>query len=100
MLQIVAQSNVIVTYFCVMNQDLFIKSDLHGRAAIVFCDGDYISSIKHFSYKISLFLVDDTYVEVFYDANTNRLEDIAIVEPDEPRMQLYTKEVDITDLFK
>lgn len=83
-----------------MNQDLFIKSDLHGRAAIVFCDGDYISSIKQFSYKISLFLVDDTYVEVFYDAHTNKLEDIAIIDADEPRLQLYTLNVDITDLFK
>ncbi len=83
-----------------MNQDLFIKSDLHGRAAIVFCDGDYISCIKQFSYKISLFLVDDTYVEVFYDAHTNKLEDIAIIDVDEPRLQLYTLNVDITDLFK
>jgi hypothetical protein len=83
-----------------MNHQLFSKSDLHGRAAIVFCDGDYISSIKQYAFKISLFIVDDTYVEVFYNAYTNQLEDIAIMEPDEQRLQQYAIEVDITDLFK
>ena len=83
-----------------MNHQLFSKSDLHGRAAIVFCDGDYISSIKQYSFKISLFIVDDTYVEVFYNAHTNQLEDIAIMEPDEQRLQLYAIGVDITDLYK
>jgi len=83
-----------------MNHDAFIKSNLHGRAAIVFCDGDYLASIKQYAYKISLFIVDDTYVEVFYNAHTNQLEDIAIIEPDEPRLQLYALNVDITDLFK
>lgn len=83
-----------------MNHQLFSKSDLHGRAAIVFCDGDYISSIKEYAFKISLFIVDDTYVEVFYNAYTNKLEDIAIMEPDENRLQQYALGVDITDLFK
>lgn len=83
-----------------MNHDVFIRSNLHGRAAIVFCDGDYLASIKQYAYKISLFIVDDTYVEVFYNAHTNQLEDIAIIEPDEPRLQLYALNVDITDLFK
>ncbi len=83
-----------------MNHQLFSKSDLHGRAAIVFCDGDYISSIKQYAFKISLFIVGDTYVEVFYNAHTNQLEDIAIMEPDEQRLQLYAIGVDITDLFK
>ena len=44
--------------------------------------------------------MDDTYVEVFYNAHTNQLEDIAIMEPDEQRLQLYAIGVDITDLFK
>lgn len=83
-----------------MNHQLFSKSDLHGRAAIVFCDGDYISSIKEYAFKISLFVVDDTYVEVFYNTHTNQLEDIAILEPDESRLQKYATGVDITDLFK
>lgn len=83
-----------------MDHQLFSKSDLHGRAAIVFCDGDYISSIKQYAFKISLFVVDDTYVEVFYNAITNQLEDIAILEPDEPRLQMYATGVDITDLYK
>ncbi|MBI3519487.1 MAG: hypothetical protein HY062_09055 [Bacteroidetes bacterium] len=83
-----------------MNHQLFLNSDLHGRAAIVFCDGDYIASIKQYAFKISLFIVDDTYVEVFYNAHTNKLEDIAIMEPDEQRLQLYAVGVDITDVFK
>ena len=83
-----------------MNHQLFSKSDLHGRAAIVFCDGDYISSIKQYAFKISLFIVDDTYIEVFYNAHTNQLEDIAIMQTDEQRLSLYSIDVDITDLFK
>lgn len=83
-----------------MNHQLFSKSDLHGRAAIVFCEGDFIASIKLYAFKISLFIVDDTYVEVFYNAHTNKLEDIAIMDPDEQRLQLYANGVSIADLFK
>jgi len=82
-----------------MNHQLFLKADLHGRAAIVFCDGDFISSIKQYAFKISLFIIDDTYVEVFYNAHSNKLEDIAIIEPDNQRLQLYAIGVDITDVF-
>jgi len=36
---------------------------------------------------------------VFYNAHSNKLEDIAIIEPDNQRLQLYAIGVDITDVF-
>ncbi len=78
----------------------FSKLDLHGRAAIVFGEGDFISSINEYSFLIKLFIVDDTFIEVFYNIHSNEIEDIAILEPDDRRLNKYSHGIDIQDLFK
>lgn len=83
-----------------MNYNTFAKLDLHGRAGLVFSEGDFISSIKHYAFNISLFILDDTYIEVFYKIENNEIEDIEILDPNENRLHLYSVKVDITDLFK
>lgn len=78
----------------------FSKLDLHGKAGIVFGEGDYISSIKEYAFQIKLFIVDDTFVEVFYNIHSNEIEDIAILDSDERRLSQYSHGIDIGDLFK
>ena len=77
----------------------FSKLSLHEKAAIVFGEGDFISSIKEYAFHIKLFIVDDTFVEVFYNIHSNEMEDIAILDPDERRLINYSHGVDIKDLF-
>ena len=78
----------------------FSKLSLHRKAAIVFGEGDFIASIKEYSFLIKLFIVDDTFVEVFYNIHSNDIEDIAILEPEERRLSQYSHGIDIQDLFK
>jgi hypothetical protein len=83
-----------------MDFKAFSKLSLNGRAAIVFGEGDYVASIKEYSFLIKLFIVDDTFIEVFYNIHSNELEDIAVLEPDDRRLSAYSHGIDIQDLFK
>lgn len=82
-----------------MNYNTFSKLDLHGRAGLVFSEGDFISSIKYYAFNISLYILEDTYIEVFYNSDSNEIEDIEILDPEEKRLNLYAIGVDIKDLF-
>ena len=83
-----------------MDNKSFNFINLETKAAFVFGYGDYISSIEYYGQKVDLYIVGAFYVEAFHNGETQELEQIEILEPDEPRLQLYSKDVDIEDLFK
>ena len=78
----------------------FNKLSLLQRIEYVAMEADLITEIKHFSFRICLYTVDGFYIEAFYDLNTNYLTDVAILDADDPRMNLYANTVDISELLK
>ncbi len=83
-----------------MDHESFRSINLETRADFVFGYGEYISSIDYYGRKVDLYVVGKFYVEAFYNIETEELEDIAILESSEKRLQLYSKSVDIEDLFE
>lgn len=83
-----------------MDNQSFNSVNLNTKAAFVFGYGDYISSIEYYGRKVDLYIVGAFYVEAFYNGETQELEQIEILEPDQRRLQLYSRDVDINSLFK
>jgi hypothetical protein len=78
----------------------FNKLPLLQRMEYVAMEADLIGEIKHYSFRICLYTVHGYYIEAFYDLNTNYLTDVAILDPDDNRMNLYANKVDISGLLK
>ena len=78
----------------------FNRLTLLQRMEYVAMEADLISEIKHYSFRICLYTVHGHYVEAFYDLNTNYLTDVAILDPEDNRMNLYANKVDISELLK
>ncbi|MES2513143.1 MAG: hypothetical protein V4580_03330 [Bacteroidota bacterium] len=78
----------------------FNKLPLLQRMEYVAMEADLIGEIKHYSFRICLYTVHGYYIEAFYDLNTNYLTDVAILDPDDTRMNLYANKVDISGLLK
>ena len=78
----------------------FNKLSTEERMVYVAMEADLIAEIKHFSYKICLYTLEGHYIEAFYDLHTNYLTDVAILDPDDPRISLYARTVDISELMK
>lgn len=83
-----------------MDNASFNSIDLDTKAQFVFNYGEYISSIEYYGRKVDLYIVGAFYVEAFYNAESQELEEIEILEPNERRLQLYSIDVDINSLFK
>lgn len=77
----------------------FSNFSLQEKAGIVFTNGDFISAIKYYDFNVCLYISSKTYIEVFYNSQTNEIEDIAILAPEESRLQLYSANVDLKDLY-
>lgn len=83
-----------------MDHESFRRINLDTKANFVFNYGEYISSIDYYGAKVDLYVVGEFYVEAFYNRETQELEDISILNDSERRLQLYSKNVDIGDLFE
>lgn len=83
-----------------MDHESFNFIDLETKAQFVFGYGEYISTIEYYGQKVDLYIVGSFYVEAFFNGQTDDLEQIQILEPEERRLQLYSKDVDINSLFK
>jgi hypothetical protein len=78
----------------------FNKLLLLQRMEYVAMEADLIGEIKHFSFRICLYTLHGYYIEAFYDLNTNYLTDVAILNAEDDRMNLYASKVDISELLK
>ena len=83
-----------------MNEEEFNKLDMDYRLEIINEHADFISVIKHFGFNICLYSFSGAYIEVFYNAHSNAIEDIAFIESTDNRMNLYAARVDISGLLK
>lgn len=78
-----------------MNRDLFYELDMDARAELVWDKGEYISSIDYYGRRVSLFILEGLYVEVFYNPQENVIEEVEVLDPSEVRLNLYTSAVSI-----
>lgn len=81
-----------------MNKELFNKQNITGRAAIVREFGEYISVIDYYNSKVELHIVEDCFVEVFYDLRNGDLEQIQILDPCEERLNRYITGADLSSI--
>jgi len=63
-------------------------------------EGTFVVSIRYYGYKINLYLLEDYYVEVFYNHKDDRIEKISLLESTHTRMKFYTDQISLpTDLL-
>ena len=80
-----------------MQQDQFKKLSLFKRIKLLYVDGEFITSIRYYRYKVNLFLVYGFYVEAFYHPKTDRIEKIIIFDAKNSRRKFYTDQIKLPD---
>jgi hypothetical protein len=66
--------------------------------AIVVEFGKYLSTITYYGNKVLLYVVEDQFVEVFYDDHENQIIQVEILAQEHDRLSLYAEAVDLSDL--
>lgn len=59
----------------------------------LYANGEFIMDIRYYEFKISLHLIHDFYVEVFYHHKEGIIERVEILDRKSNRMKFYTDQV-------
>jgi hypothetical protein len=83
-----------------LKANIFYSHSVTERLSLVKQKGEFIARIKYYGFFIDLYLLDQTFVEVYCNLHNGKVEEVEIIEADEERLSLFAAGVNLSDLFK
>lgn len=71
----------------------FSRLSLDEKTKWVYFNGQLITSIRYYAYKVNLYLIEDFYVELFYHHSQDRIEKIELLDDKSKRLNFYADQV-------
>nr|WP_238354305.1 hypothetical protein [Fulvivirga marina] len=71
----------------------FTTLELKDQLKTLFLEGSFIVSIRYYGYKINLYLLNNFYVEVFYNHKHDLIEKVQPLEKNHTRMKFYSDQI-------
>lgn len=76
-----------------MTKSSFLELTMAERAKWLYFNGQMITSIRYYRYKINLYMLGQLYIEVFYNHKQDRVEKIEILDERSTRMNFYADQI-------
>lgn len=76
-----------------MNRKRFQKLSLKEKVQWVYFNGELVTSIRYYKYKVNLYLIDRIYIELFYDNLQDLVEKIEVLDDQSKRMNFYADQI-------
>ncbi len=73
----------------------FIALPLNDKVQLLYREGSFVVSIRYYSYKINLYLLNNYYVEVFYNHKLDKIEKIELLNSSHSRMKFDTDQISL-----
>lgn len=74
------------------------KLEFNERAKLLWDKGDFVAHIEYYNRKICLYILEGFYVEVYYEVEENRIENIKTTS-DKKRIALYLSKIDLVEIL-
>ena len=76
-----------------MQIDEFKLLPLVNQIQWLYLEGEFVMDIRYYEYKVNLYLIQDFYIEIFYQHKEDRVWKIEMLDRDSSRMKFYTDQV-------
>lgn len=76
----------------------FVSLKMGDKAKLLYQEGEFVMSIRYYSYKVNLYLLDNHYFEVFYSHKYDRIEKIEVLDQESSRMKFYADQIKLPNL--
>ncbi len=76
----------------------FLNYPIKEQIQMLYKEGSFIVSIRYYGYKINLFLLEDFYIEVFYNHKLDKIEKIEQLDFAHSRMKFYNDQISLPSL--
>lgn len=76
-----------------MSREEFLNLPLHQKIKTLFMEGTFVVGIRYYGHKINLYLLEDEYIEVFYNHKLDKIDKIDYLPRDHSRMKFYLDQI-------
>ena len=73
----------------------FFKLPIEEQTKVLYLNATFILSIRYYGYKVNLYLLHGTYVEVFFNHKLDVIEKIAPLDYSHTRIKFYEDQINI-----
>ena len=71
----------------------FQLQSLHEQIGLLYQHGACVMSIRYYGYKVNLYLLENFYLEVFYNHKKDQIEKIIPLDTRHSRMKFYVDQI-------
>ena len=76
-----------------MDITTFQTLDLRAKIKLLYTEGDFVTAIRYYDYKINLYTLHGHYIEVFFHHLQDRIEKIEPTNLQNKRLKFYTDQI-------
>ncbi|WP_009035165.1 hypothetical protein [Indibacter alkaliphilus] len=79
-----------------MSREEFISLPLHKKIKLLYTEGTFVVAIRYYTHKVNLYLLDNEYVEVFYNHKLDKIDNIQFLNREHSRMKFYLDQIQLS----
>lgn len=76
----------------------FFKYSIPEKIKKLYEEGTFVMAIRYYGYKVNLYLIENFYVEVFYNHKKDRIEKITPLDTTHSRMKFYYDQIKLPQI--
>jgi hypothetical protein len=78
-----------------MKPEVFFELPVRDQVKVLYERGTFVVAIRYYGYKVNLYLMQNYYVEVFYNHKQDCIEKIELFNPRHKRLKFYTDQISL-----
>ncbi|MBW3467852.1 hypothetical protein [Arthrospiribacter ruber] len=79
-----------------MSREDFKNLPLHKKIHLLYTEGTFVVAIRYYAHKVNLYLLDNEYIEVFYNHKLDKIEKIDFLNLHHTRMKFYLDQIQLS----
>jgi hypothetical protein len=76
-----------------MSREDFRKLPLNKKIQVLYTEGTFVVGIRYYTHKVNLYLLDNEYIEVFYNHKLDKIDNIDFLNRRHTRMKFYLDQI-------
>mgnify|MGYP007043344975 CR=1 FL=1 len=78
-----------------MIKEDFRRLPMHKKIHKLYTEGTFVVGIRYYGHKVNLYLLDNEYVEVFYNHKLDKIDKIDFLNQGHTRMKFYLDQINL-----
>jgi hypothetical protein len=76
-----------------MSKEDFRRLPLNKKIQMLYTEGTFVVGIRYYTHKVNLYLLDNEYIEVFYNHKLDKIDNIDFLNRRHTRMKFYLDQI-------